>query len=129
MSIQLLRYFAAISGFSSVALGAFAAHGLKPYLSEYAAGIWHTAVFYQMVHTVLLFAVVSNHKLCQLKADQVRLFGQMLAAGIVLFSGSLYTIALTGLSKLGMVTPIGGVLFLAAWLYLIKLLSGLTDKD
>lgn len=121
MKLSFYKYFAAISGFSAVALGAFAAHGLKPHLSAYAADIWQTAVFYQFVHTLLLLAVVSNSKLVELASQQVSRFAAMLSAGIILFSGSLYLIALTGYTKLGMVTPIGGLLFLASWLYLIKL--------
>lgn len=129
MSLQTYRAMSAVSGFSAVALGAFAAHGLKPYLSEYAASIWHTAVFYQFIHTLLLVAVLFNAKLCQTQAKQVKRFSGILLMGIVIFSGSLYAIALTGFGKLGMITPIGGTLFLIAWLYLIALGKGLTDKE
>ena len=119
MNINTFRNFAAISGFTAVALGAFAAHGLKSHLSSYAADIWQTAVFYQFVHTLLLLAVVTNDKLLERSQTQVVKFASMLSFGIILFSGSLYAIALTGITKLGMITPIGGLLFLAAWLYLI----------
>lgn len=119
--LSLLTKFAAISGFLAVALGAFAAHGLKAKLSEYGADIWQTAVFYQFVHTILLLFVVTNDRLASQCKKQVETFGVILALGIIIFSGSLYLIALTGVTKLGMITPIGGVLFLSSWLYLIKL--------
>lgn len=110
-----------VSGFLAVALGAFAAHGLKGQLSDYGQGIWQTAVFYQFVHTLLLIAVTTNASLVEHKAKQVNTFGLLITLGILLFSGSLYALALTGITKLGMLTPIGGTLFLAAWLYLFKL--------
>ncbi len=123
MKIKYLRNFAAVSGFLAVALGAFAAHGLKSQLSQYGADIWQTAVFYQFIHTLLLFAVVTNDKLVQKCHEGVVRIGLMLSSGIVIFSGSLYVVALTGISKLGMITPIGGTLFLISWLYLIKLFN------
>lgn len=125
--LLFLRNFAAVSGFLAVALGAFAAHGLKAKLSQYGADIWQTAVFYQFIHTLLLLAVVSNKRLTEACRAQVEKFGLLLVSGIIIFSGSLYLIALTGITKLGMITPIGGTLFLIAWLYLIKLFRGLDD--
>lgn len=127
MMLSILRNFAAISGFLAVALGAFAAHGLKAKLSQYGADVWQTAVFYQFVHTLLLLFVVTNDKLVTKCKKQVEKFGIILVSGIVLFSGSLYMIALTGISKLGIITPIGGVLFLISWLYLIKIYRYLDD--
>lgn len=125
--LSFLRKFAAVSGFLAVALGAFAAHGLKAKLSEYGADIWQTAVFYQFIHTLLLVFVVSNSAFVEKCRRETQRLGVMLASGIVIFSGSLYLIALTGISKLGMITPIGGVLFLFAWLYLIKLFNAVKD--
>lgn len=119
--LSYLRSFAAVSGFLAVALGAFAAHGLKAKLSVYGADIWQTAVFYQFIHTLLLLAVVTNDKFTAHNLKQVKTFGLMLTSGIVIFCGSLYAIALTGFIKLGMITPIGGVLFLLSWLYLIRM--------
>lgn len=125
--LSFLRKFSAVSGFLAVALGAFAAHGLKAKLSEYGADIWQTAVFYQFIHTLLLVFVVSNSAFVEKCRRETQRLGVLLASGIVIFSGSLYLIALTGISKLGMITPIGGVLFLFAWLYLIKLFSAVKD--
>ena len=125
--LSFLLKFAAVSGFLAVALGAFAAHGLKAKLSEYGADIWQTAVFYQFIHTLLLVFVVSNSVFVEKCRRETQRLGVMLASGIVIFSGSLYLIALTGISKLGMITPIGGVLFLFAWLYLIKLFNAVKD--
>jgi len=121
VNLNILRIFAAISGFSAVALGAFAAHGLKSQLSDYATDIWQTAVFYQFVHTILLVVILTNSALLERSMKQVKVFGSMLSMGILLFSGSLYLLALTGITKLGMVTPIGGLLFLCSWLYLIPI--------
>lgn len=123
--LSFLRNFSAVSGFLAVALGAFAAHGLKAKLSQYGADIWQTAVFYQFIHTLLLFVVVTNDKLVKSCKNQVNKLGVLLVLGIVIFSGSLYLIALTGVSALGMITPIGGGLFLASWLYLFRIFRGL----
>jgi uncharacterized membrane protein YgdD (TMEM256/DUF423 family) len=101
---------AAIAGFLAVALGAFGAHGLKNVLNEYQLDIYQTAVNYQMWHALLL-AVVTNlpqHRLLYWACWS-------LAAGIVLFSGSLYLLAVTGFSWLGMITPLGGLGFLSGW--------------
>ena len=115
----MLRGFlmlAAFFGFTGVGLGAFAAHGLKSRLSPEYLTIFHTGVTYQLVHTLALLGVA-------LLATQVpgRLLtwaGASFAIGILLFSGSLYVLTLTGISKLGIVTPFGGLAFLAGWLCL-----------
>lgn len=101
---------AAIAGFSGVALGAFGAHALKHSLSEYELDIYKTAVSYQMWHALVLAAVAG------LPANPLLNWAAGLwIAGIVLFSGSLYLLALIKVSWLGMITPIGGVAFLVAW--------------
>ena len=115
----MLRGFlmlAAFFGFTGVGLGAFAAHGLKNRLTPEYLTIFHTGVTYQLVHTLALLGVA-------LLATQVpgRLLvwaGASFAIGILLFSGSLYVLTLTGISKLGIVTPFGGLAFLAGWLCL-----------
>ncbi len=109
---------AAISGFLVVALGAFGAHGLKEKLSADLLAVWQTGVLYQMFHTLALLAValLLAHT-PQLGA--LRWSGWLFVAGIVIFSGSLYLLALTGVRVLGAITPIGGVAFLAGWLTLI----------
>jgi uncharacterized membrane protein YgdD (TMEM256/DUF423 family) len=103
---------ASISGFVSVALGAFGAHALKGRLDAYHLGVFRTGVEYQFYHTfaLALVAVVSKeaHSL-------LRVAGWLFVTGIVVFSGSLYTLALTRVSWWGAVTPLGGSCFLAAW--------------
>ena len=115
----MLRVFlmlAAFFGFTGVALGAFAAHGLKSRLSEQYLAIFHTGVTYQLVHTLALFgvALLATH----LPGRLVTWAGICFALGIVLFSGSLYVLTMTGISKLGIITPFGGLAFLAGWVCL-----------
>ncbi|MDI3373535.1 DUF423 domain-containing protein [Pseudomonas sp. V104_6] len=115
----MLRSFlmlAAFFGFTGVALGAFAAHGLKNRLSADYLAIFHTGVTYQLVHALALFgvALLTVH----LPGRLVGWAGYLFVLGIVLFSGSLYLLTLTGISKLGMITPIGGLCFLAGWVCL-----------
>ena len=107
---------AAFFGFTGVALGAFAAHGLKGRLSEQYLAIFHTGVTYHLVHTLALFgvALLATH----LPGRLVTWAGICFAIGIVLFSGSLYLLTMTGISKLGIITPFGGLAFLAGWLCL-----------
>lgn len=102
----------------SVMLGAFGAHALKDILSERMLANWQTGVHYQMVHAlgILLLAVLVS------KFD-LKLFKQaasLMAVGIVFFSGSLYVMALTGITFLGAITPIGGVLFILGWVFVIR---------
>jgi uncharacterized membrane protein YgdD (TMEM256/DUF423 family) len=101
---------AAIFGFIGVAMGAFGAHGLKSVLSDYQLDIYKTAVNYQMWHTLMLalIALLPPRKL-------LCWAGWCLIVGMVLFSGSLYALAISGLRWLGMITPFGGVAFLLAW--------------
>jgi uncharacterized membrane protein YgdD (TMEM256/DUF423 family) len=101
----------ALLGGSGVALGAFGAHGLRASLSPAALGWWETAVQYQMWHALAIVAVA-------LLPGSARLAGWLFGAGTVLFSGSLYLMALTGLRALGMVTPLGGLLLILGWLAL-----------
>ena len=91
-----------------VALGAFGAHGLGDMLDSAERGWWQTAVQYQMWHALALVAL-------GLARLRVRAAGWLFAAGILLFSGSLYLMALTGMRALGMVTPAGGLLLIAGW--------------
>jgi uncharacterized membrane protein YgdD (TMEM256/DUF423 family) len=107
---------AAFFGFTGVALGAFAAHGLKNRLSSEYLAIFHTGVNYQLVHTLALLAVALLAT--QLPGRLVTWAGALFCVGILLFSGSLYLLTLTGVSKLGIVTPFGGLAFLAGWLCL-----------
>ncbi|EPA97141.1 DUF423 domain-containing protein [Pseudomonas umsongensis] len=115
----MLRGFlmlAAFFGFTGVGLGAFAAHGLKNRLSAEYLAIFHTGVTYQLVHTLALLGVALLAT--QIPGRLVTWAGASFAIGIVLFSGSLYVLTLTGVSKLGIITPFGGLAFLIGWLCL-----------
>lgn len=107
-----LRSGAALAGIA-VVLGAFAAHGLKGHLDAAALQTFETGVRYQMYHALALV-------FCATLAERWRTAtaGWCFVAGILLFSGSLYGIALWKLSWLGPVTPLGGVAFLIGWLLL-----------
>ncbi len=110
-------FVAALSGFLAVALGAFGAHGLKARLSEDMMAVYQTAVQYHFYHTLALLAVAVLLA-GGLQSAALRASGWLFAAGIVVFSGSLYALALSGMRVLGAVTPLGGLLFLAGWVAL-----------
>lgn len=104
----------ALAGFLGVGLGAFGAHGLRSRLSPEMLAVFETAVRYQMYHAfALLLTAAAIGRLGD--ARWLVVAGWCFAAGIVLFSGSLYALALTGVSVLGAVTPLGGVAFLIGW--------------
>jgi uncharacterized membrane protein YgdD (TMEM256/DUF423 family) len=111
MNIWLL--IAAINGFLAVAAGAFGAHGLQGTLDAPALQIFETGARYHMYHALALglaaFAIRTE------AARWARIAAVLFLAGIVLFSGSLYLLAITQLRVLGMVTPFGGLAFLAGW--------------
>ena len=108
---------AATSGFLSVALGAFGAHSLKNILDEYGKSIYEKAVLYQMFHTIALFVVGILQHLA--KDTSFSIAGWGFLVGILLFSGSLYLLAATGIKWLGAITPFGGVAFLFGWFWLV----------
>ncbi|KAB2518021.1 DUF423 domain-containing protein [Pseudomonas moraviensis] len=115
----MLRGFlmlAAFFGFTGVALGAFAAHGLKNRLTPEYLTIFHTGVTYQLVHTLALFGVALLAT--QIQGRLITWAGLSFTVGIVLFSGSLYLLTMTGISKLGIITPFGGLAFLIGWVCL-----------
>ena len=104
----------AVLGFLGVAFGAFGAHALRSRLSADMLAVFETAVRYQMYHVfaILIVAAAIGH------IGNVRMLviaGWCFAAGVVLFSGSLYALALTGTGAFGAITPFGGLLFLAGW--------------
>lgn len=104
----------AVFGFLGVALGAFGAHGLRSRLSPEMLGVFETGVRYQMYHAFGLLTVAAA--IGQVgQARLLSLAGWSFAAGIVVFSGSLYALALTGTGLLGAITPIGGLAFLIGW--------------
>jgi len=117
-------FLGALNGFLSVALGAFGAHILEGKLSDHYFSTWQTGVQYQMYHALALLAV----GLLMSKfpgSSLVSWSGWLFFAGIVLFSGSLYVLSLTGVKVLGAITPIGGVSFLIAWILLMVAASKL----
>jgi uncharacterized membrane protein YgdD (TMEM256/DUF423 family) len=102
----------------AVAIGAFGAHGLRGRLDAYSMDIYERAVFYHFVHAlgILIVAVITQAGLLRRSAGVW--VCRLLAGGVVLFSGSLYALALTGNRMLGAITPLGGVSFIAAWVAL-----------
>lgn len=100
-----------INAFISVAAGAFGAHGLKQRLSSDLLAAFETGARYQMYHALGLLAVA--FALGQGRSASTA--GWAMLAGIVLFSGSLYALALTGIRPVGAITPLGGLCFLAGW--------------
>lgn len=101
----------------SVALGAFGAHGLEGKVSEQMLTIWEKGVTYQMYHAIGLFIVALL--IDKLPTSQtIAPAGWFFFAGIVFFSGSLYLLSVTGVTKLGMITPIGGLCFIIGWVLL-----------
>ncbi len=99
-----------------MAAGAFGAHALRARLDPSALAIFETAARYQMYHALALLAVA--WAMSRWPSSMLHAAGWLFLAGIVLFSGSLYALALTGVRGLGAITPLGGVAFLAGWLCL-----------
>lgn len=118
--MQILLVLGAIMACLGVALGAFGAHALKDKFPElkYAA-IWETAVQYHMYHSLglLVLGILSSEALLG-SSSMLSWAGYLMFAGIIFFSGSLYVLAVTGVKKLGAITPIGGVLFIISWILL-----------
>lgn len=102
----------------AVVLGAFGAHALKGRLDAYSAGIWEKAVFYHFVHALGMLVVSILPKTGMLSPGPASWVSALLLAGVLIFSGSLYLLALTGIRALGAITPIGGLSFIAAWFLL-----------
>ncbi|KIZ50566.1 membrane protein [Pseudomonas oryzihabitans] len=111
--LRFFLLFAVLAGFTGVGLGAFAAHGLKGRLTADYLAVFQTGVLYQLIHALALFgvALLSLH----FQGRLVAWAGGFFIAGILLFSGSLYLLTLTGFSRLGIITPFGGLCFLAGW--------------
>lgn len=107
----------------AVMLGAFGAHGLRGKLDAYAMGIYEKAVFYHFVHALGLLTVPVMARLGAIRPGQAAAVCVLLLAGIAIFSGSLYLLAVTGARWLGAITPLGGVSFIAAWVVLAYALA------
>jgi uncharacterized membrane protein YgdD (TMEM256/DUF423 family) len=113
---RLWLLLSACAGFIGVALGAFAAHGLKSQLTPAYLAVFQTGTHYQLIHALALFCV--GLLALQRSSRLLNCAGALFALGIVLFSGSLYALTLSGIGALGVVTPFGGLSFLAGWLCL-----------
>lgn len=115
---KLFITLASLSGMLAVMFGAFGAHALKNRLDEYARGVFETAVQYQFYHSLALLAVgllaLHHPPTVLLKSS-----GWLFLTGILIFSGSLYVLSLTGVRWLGAVTPLGGLAFIAGWACLV----------
>ncbi|MGN4125041.1 DUF423 domain-containing protein [Lysinibacillus sphaericus] len=116
--MEILLGLGAMMAALGVALGAFGAHALKDKFStpRYAA-IWETAVQYHIYHSLglLVLGILSSDALLG-TSSMLSSAGYLMFAGIIFFSGSLYVLAVTGVKKLGAITPIGGMLFIVAWI-------------
>jgi uncharacterized membrane protein YgdD (TMEM256/DUF423 family) len=102
----------------AVAMGAFGAHALKTRLDAYSLSVYEKAVFYHFVHALGILIVAMLARAGNISATAQGRVGWLLLIGIVFFSGSLYALALTGVRMLGAITPIGGLAFIAGWLWL-----------
>src|SRR5215467_10665509 len=112
-----------VLGFLGVAFGAFGAHALRSRLSADMLAVFETAVRYQMYHTFAILIVAAAIGRIG-DAAWLVIAGWFFVAGIVLFSGSLYALTLTGIGMLGAITPVGGLLFLIGWACLIVFAIG-----
>ncbi len=102
----------------AVILGAFGAHGLQSRLDDYSRGVYEKAVFYHFIHAMGILVVAVLGRTSTFPPAGVETVCWFLLAGIVLFCGSLYILAITGARWLGMITPLGGLAFIIGWLLL-----------
>jgi uncharacterized membrane protein YgdD (TMEM256/DUF423 family) len=114
---RLFLTCAALAGAVAVVLGAFGAHALKAWLTPDMLAIYQTAVQYHFWHALAL-GLIGLLALHLPASGALRTAGWLMVVGLVVFSGSLYALALTGIRMLGAVTPFGGLAFIAAWLTL-----------
>ncbi|WP_409524220.1 DUF423 domain-containing protein [Nitrincola sp. MINF-07-Sa-05] len=107
---------AALLGMMAVMLGAFGAHALSNVLELRMQQVYQTAVQYQFWHALALLATGILQRVCDVSLLKVAAL--LFLAGVLLFCGSLYLMALTGIRQLGMITPLGGILFILGWAFL-----------
>jgi len=115
---KLIIILAGINGFLAVSIGAFAAHTLRDRLSPELLNTFQTGVQYHMYHALSLFGIgllMLNFP----SSTLLRISAYLMMAGIVLFSGSLYLLSITGTRWLGAITPLGGLCFLTAWMLIV----------
>lgn len=124
--MTILLLIGGILAFLGVVLGAFGAHALKEKFAEPRyEEVWNTGVQYQMYHALglILIGILSMDSLLG-ASNLLSWAGYLMFTGVIFFSGSLYVLAVTGVKRLGAITPIGGLLFLAAWiLFIIDVIS------
>ncbi|RHX92206.1 DUF423 domain-containing protein [Leptospira stimsonii] len=113
---KTILILSSISGFLGVAIGAFGAHALKPYLTPEMIVIYETGNKYHLIHSIppLILAITGYVQ----SSRFAFISGILFLSGIFIFSGSLYLLAITGIRVLGAITPIGGICFLLAWAFL-----------
>ena len=118
MKPSVFLFLGATGAFLGVAFGAFGAHGLKTMISPEMLAVYKTGVEYQMWHSfgLIVIALMQQH---DMQSRLLKWAGGLMFLGIILFSGSLYTLAILNLPILGAITPIGGVSFLISWSLLI----------
>lgn len=114
--MKLFLLFGIINGFLAVALGAFGAHGLEGRISEDMIAIWEKAVTYQMFHATALLA--TGLLMMKYQLSSITAAGWAFLIGVILFSGSLYIYAISSVKFFAIITPFGGVAFLAGWVLL-----------
>jgi uncharacterized membrane protein YgdD (TMEM256/DUF423 family) len=102
----------------AVMIGAFGAHGLRGKIDDYSMNVYERAVLYHFLHALGILIVSILPRAGMLSESRTNWVAGLLCAGIVLFSGSLYVLAISGVRMLGAVTPFGGLSFIAAWLLL-----------
>ena len=110
---QFTLLFGSISGFLAVAFGAFGAHGLKGRVSPERLDVWNTAAHYHLVHSLVLLALTAI--LMTHPSPILHRASWAFMAGILVFSGSLYTLVITDIGILGAITPLGGLALMAGW--------------
>ena len=115
--LKVFILLGSLSALVGVALGAFAAHALKDKLSPELFNVFEVGVRYQMYHAFGMFVVA--WMTTQLPGANIPVAGWLFLGGTVIFSGSLYLLSLTGLKWLGVLTPFGGLCFLAGWAWLV----------
>ena len=113
---KTLIFVGAVMAGLGVAIGAFGAHGLRGRLTPEMLAVFETGVRYHMYHALAI--LITGALMSRLEGRAVVVAGWSFTAGILIFSGSLYALALTGVTTLGAITPIGGVAFLAGWIAL-----------
>ncbi|WP_158769895.1 DUF423 domain-containing protein [Paraglaciecola sp. L1A13] len=122
--MKIYLVIGAFSAMLAVILGAFAAHGLKNQLSDNLLGVFQTGVQYQMYHSLGLILLVLVAQI--MPSPQLAWSAAFMTTGILLFSGSLYLLAITGIKWFGPITPIGGLCFIIAWaIFIFTAVKGL----